>query len=433
MRPIHLLTAAAAGLFALASSGCIIVDADETDRPVPGPEEDGDDCCREVRVCETVCDDYGCYDECSTETRCPDNCTQQCAGDLDCPKSSVCIDGVCTGRNFDNTGTGGLCQTCETAYDCAEPDSRCVRLYFDRSPDGGPKVCATDCESAIDCPLGFECVDEPGTPEVCVPDEQLGSTDRVCPDDRPDGIECFSSRNCDAGESCIDNQCVAPDGECTEDSDCGAGARCRNATCVDDSEPECLSRTDCRSDEICVDGTCTPRNPEGPCVENEDCASDAVCVDGSCLSRCENRTDCNDSSEICRQGLCQPIECRFNSDCGTGELCVDAQCRPRCSDDAGCADGYVCAQPGGYCERDPAVECRSDAECLAGEVCRGGTCTALCNCNQQCDDGEICNPDATDAESTGVCEDPDAEPEQPTCETDCDCPSGEDCVDGTCQ
>lgn len=411
--------------------GCIIVDGDDDTGSV---EPGNNSCCSEVRVCETRCDEFGCYDDCTTETRCPDSCDQTCHGDFDCPSETVCIDDVCQKRNFDNTGTGGLCQSCGSAYDCAEPDSRCVRLFFERTPDGGPKVCATDCNSEADCPFGFECVDRPGTPRVCVPDEEWGSTDRVCPhDDLPSDIECFSSENCSKAESCVNNECVAPQGECTRDSECGQGAKCRNFECVDESKPQCVSRTDCQSGEICVDGKCEARDSDGgSCVKNDECRGDAVCVDGDCLAKCQDRSDCNSSTEICRQGLCVAIECRFNSDCGGEEVCVDAQCKPACSKNADCSTGYICSEVGDYCTRDPNVECRSDAECLSGESCHNGTCAAVCNCNQQCADGQICNKDASSADNTGLCESPNQTPAEPECENDCQCPSGQSCTNGTC-
>lgn len=418
-------------VIAACTQACIIVDEESNSKSTT--TVDRNNCCREVRVCDTVCDSYGCYDECETETRCADTCDQTCHGDLDCPKNKVCLDGVCASRNFDKTGTGGLCQSCETAYDCAEPDSRCVRLYFERTPDGGPKVCATDCESEVDCPLGFECVDQVGTPRVCVPETELGSTDRVCPGDPPHDIECFSSDNCDAGESCIANKCVAPKGECTRDTDCGGGATCRNFECVEKSEPSCLDRTDCQSEEICVNGECEPRNPGGSCIKNDECKGEAVCVDGNCLAKCSDRSDCNSATEICRQGLCVPIECRFNSDCGGEEVCVDAQCKPSCAKDGDCDSGFVCADTGNYCQRDPNVECRSDAECLSGEACHKGTCSQICNCNQQCPDGEVCNKNATQTQNTGLCEAPQQTPKEPECSNDCECPSGQQCVKGTCK
>lgn len=438
MRRDNLFSAGVACLFVLALfvPSCVFISADnDADPSTDDPSGNSEDCCREVRVCETECDEHGCYDDCTVETRCPEACNQQCTGDLDCPKNTVCLDGVCTERNFNNTGTGGLCQSCSTAYDCAEPDARCVRLYFERTPAGGPKVCATDCETSADCPWDFECIDEPNTPAVCVPREEFGSTDRVCPDEpsTSDDVECFSSDNCAPGESCVANECIAPDGECTRDADCGQGAVCRNFQCVDSSEPECVNgENDCASDQICVDGQCEERSSSGMCTENEDCRGDAVCVDGDCLSRCQDRSDCKTSSEICRQGLCKPIECRFNSDCQGGEVCVDATCQTSCQGDGDCESGYVCDRAGNFCKRDPNVECRSDAECLSGEACQQGECTTICSCNQECASGEVCNKEATSDSNTGLCREQDQSARDPACSTDCQCPSGQTCQNGTC-
>ncbi|MFB6375477.1 MAG: hypothetical protein ABEN55_20705, partial [Bradymonadaceae bacterium] len=144
-RPLVVVATCLLGVVACCQA-CIIVDDSDTgrdDSTTVSSESDSyaEKCCREVRVCETRCDDVGCYDHCETQTQCSESCDRTCSGDLDCPKHTVCVDGVCSRRDFQKTGTGGLCQSCETAYDCAEPDSRCVRLYFDRTPAGGPKVC----------------------------------------------------------------------------------------------------------------------------------------------------------------------------------------------------------------------------------------------------------------------------------------------------
>jgi hypothetical protein len=53
-----------------------------------------EECCRDVRVCQTRCDEVGCYDHCETQTQCSDSCNRTCSGDLDCPKNTVCIDGA---------------------------------------------------------------------------------------------------------------------------------------------------------------------------------------------------------------------------------------------------------------------------------------------------------------------------------------------------
>lgn len=436
------LLLAIAGL-GLAGSGCILVDSDGSHGHSSSSSRSGgtaggsdSECCSTVRVCQTRCDSYHCWDDCELQTQCASDCRTSCAGDLDCPEKEVCLDGRCVDRDWTRTGTGGLCQTCETAYDCAEPDSRCIRLYFERTPAGGPKVCATDCEKDAHCPWDFECVDRDGTGRVCVPDREWGSTDRVCdPDDLPRDKECFSARQCEAGESCVNNECVAPNGQCTRSDDCPRGQECRNFQCKPADEAECVSRTDCRSDEICVDGQCTARNPDSQCTRNSECRGEAMCVDGECLARCSDRSDCNASSEICRQGLCQPIECRFNGDCGRGEVCVDAQCQTACLDEGDCPSGYRCSDSGGYCERDPDVECRSDAECLSGEACHQDTCSQICNCNQQCPGGQVCNQDATAASNTGLCESPEREDEKPAreCRTACDCPSGQSCEAGKCK
>jgi len=385
--------------------------------------------------CTTYCDPHNCWQECEDEAVEPESCPEggssggSCTDDTDCSSGAICISGTCRPRG-EGSGEAGICQTCTTAYDCADSSSRCVTVA---NGDGAAKICSPTCRGNDDCPSGFDCV-KSGDAETgqCLP-ERGGDGARSC-DSVPD-LECSSSEDCSGTKRCVDNECVPPrDAECSVDSDCGPEELCRDLECVPTDETECVSRSDCRSDEICIDGTCESRNPSEECVFNRECDDDALCVDGRCLSTCTSSGDCNDS-EYCRclesddgdcvEGICEPVQCEDDSGCPVDQKCVNAACVDSCSANADCGEGYVCS-PNGFCEEDPDVECRTNAECAREETCREGECVPPpCDCNQQCPEGQVCDMNSRRCENPGDSEEPD-------CEDDCDCPSGESCSDGTC-
>lgn len=408
----------AAAVMAVGLSGCLIADGNSSG-----------ECCYQYEVCDTYCDPYGnCTRDCWFEESCPATCDSGgtdsnnqngdfCYSDVDCSGEDVCVNNSCQRPDTSQRGTAGLCQACETNSDCVDPNALCIELQR----DGGPaeRVCTTPCDGG--CPNGFECVGIDGSNQ-CLPEANSADV-RTCAD--APNLECVTASDCAAGESCVNNKCEAPDtAECTADGDCGAGEVCDRQECVPDSGAECTTRSDCASGEVCVDGVCEGGTQS--CVFNNEC-DDGLCVDGQCYSSCSTDDECG-RLEHCRQGVCRATECRGTSDCAGDEVCVDATCKPACSPDAStdtCGAGYVCTDYG-YCDRDPNVECRSNAECSRDEVCLEGECRAACTCNQDCDSGTICDT------GTNTCVD-DGGNTPTSCQTSCDCPSGQQCSDsGEC-
>lgn len=412
------------------SSGCLIVS---------DSHHDGGECyddCYDYEVCESYCDHWECWDECWWETSCETFCedvhveeevivtsTVECYSDVDCSGADICVANSCVGRNTTDRGLSGLCQACETNQDCVEDGSLCIQLNFDQATTTGERVCTRPCEYNHECPAGFECINissEVGTSPQCLP--VFAEYEKRTCNPSPE-LECVRASDCGLGESCVANECVAPDGsECGTNNPCAGGEVCRNFKCEAADEPECVDRSDCRSGEVCIDGGCVAAAED--CVFNDECDG-GVCVDGTCASTCEADAECG-ANERCRDGLCEALECRRSADCAAGNICVDARCEKTCDagSGAGCDAGWVC-NSFGYCEADESVECRSNAECARDEQCTGGTCATPCNCNQQCGDGQVCDLDS------GTCEAPAADP-APACENDCDCPSGQACVEGAC-
>lgn len=68
------------------------------------------------------------------------------------------------------------------------------------------------------------------------------------------------------------------------------------------------------------------------------------------------------------------------------------------------------------------TSCNADCDCPSGNACVEGTCKTPCNASCDCAEGESCE--------AGYCEPP---PDPAiSCEVDCDCPSGQVCVEGAC-
>lgn len=387
-------------LLATTLSGCLVTNSGN---------ESGCEC-YEYTQCETYCDATSCWEECFDQRECPNDCSQgsanECTHDGACAQGRICIRGDegrrCRPDPGQRNGRGGICQSCESALDCADNSARCVALG-QSAADG--KICSPTCRAHANCPDGFECVKRDSDPGQCLP-EPNGDGTRSC--SGAPNLECTSAADCSDGEVCGENTCQPPeDAECSVDADCGSSEVCRDFECRP-GDTECLSRTDCRSDEICKDGSCVSRTPDDQCIRSDECDGDARCVDGRCLTTCEDRDGCN-PREYCRLGLCQPIECRRNTDCSAGNVCVEAQCRDACSADSDCDSGYVC-NPNGFCERDESIECRSDAECARDETCMSGECRTPCRCSQDCSGDRVCD------DATNVCASPDDTDNTAQCE-----------------
>ncbi len=428
MKRTNLLSTLTLLLVGIFSSGCLVVSENGH------YETQCYDDCDDIEVCESFCDDWECWDECWIETSCDEICEEvyvetevveevevvdeeavECYSNPDCSEGKICISNECKPKNTDETGTSGLCQSCEANQDCSEEGAVCIKLNFDKSSTAGEKVCTRPCEVNSECPTNFECVNV-GDSTQCLPmNNDAGK--RTCSSST---LECVKAADCGVGESCENNKCTSPDtAECDSKKSCGSGETCRDFKCVADNTAECIDRKDCSSGEICIDGSCE-KSAES-CVFNEECDAGA-CVNGECLSTCSETADCG-SNERCRQGLCEALECRRTADCGGSEICVDAQCETRCTQDSNCGAGFIC-NDNNYCEDDPNVACRSNAECSRDEICVAGECATPCTCNQECGSGEVCT-------DTGICEAPSQAPAE--CQTDCECASGETCSAGRCK
>jgi Cys-rich repeat protein len=115
-------------------------------------------------------------------------------------------------------------------------------------------------------------------------------------------------------------------------------------------------------------------------VNTQECRSDADCVPGMML---------------CVNGKC--AECTKDEDCGAGKVCrlnvCEALPRNPCENMGGMcvsgvcpkgkhAEGYECTPAGTIC---CLPGCKADSDCPSGEECQNGSCVAVAECTHRCD------------------------------------------------
>ena len=120
-----------------------------------------------------------------------------------------------------------------------------------------------------------------------------------CPK-KEDYPACRKDKDCQEGESCVDNLCQ----NCTTDDECkgkgpnGEDLSCVNFRCEAAATGACQSEADCELGQACVDGTC------------QACTDDSQCETGVCNA----------------SGRCEPKPCTTDEDCPIDEVCDGGQC-----------------------------------------------------------------------------------------------------------
>ncbi|MBM4371938.1 MAG: hypothetical protein FJ098_09805 [Deltaproteobacteria bacterium] len=232
----------------------------------------------------------------------------------------------------------------------------------DASCEDGGACRDAGCGDAGPCPDGTG----PETGPFCWPGERSCDGLVVLECDG-DGAALVAVEDCDDGNSCTGDECLA--GECLHepeaaccDPPCPMGRLCWNGECV--CAPQCLAKQ-C-GDDGCG-GVC------GECPAQHHCTPAGLCV---CDPDCEGRT-------------CGPDGCGAScGECpGSQDLCLDGQCvcQPACTGKQCGADGC-----GAAC-----------GECPTGHVC---TAEGLCSCVPACA-GKQCGPDSCGG-SCGACDGP---------------------------
>ncbi|HJL17223.1 MAG TPA: S1 family peptidase [Sandaracinaceae bacterium LLY-WYZ-13_1] len=167
--------------------------------------------------------------ECRDDMVCHDNagvlaCASACEGADDCPERFECREGLCILDQ--RQGVGGVCAS---NADCG--DGICAA-------QGERRWCTAPCESADECPDGFDCVDAGGA-RVCAPasglegdscTENADCVSNLCANTGSDGPICTSF--CDARTPC------APGFQCLYTGD-GSAAVCIPASVGETDGGDC--------------------------------------------------------------------------------------------------------------------------------------------------------------------------------------------------
>ncbi len=189
-----------------------------------------------------------------------------CNSSADCGAGQVCINGACRAE-------------CQGDGDCA---------VGQECRDG---ACVVPCQRDGDCPVGEVCQNGSCVPTACIDLDGDGY-----------GINCTKGGDCDDSDKNVhpgaDELCDGKDNDCDHVSD--SGITCGGACCAER--------------EICLDDHCVADN--GDCSEDGDCQEDSYCNDGYCIPYGEGpRGDTNpDCSRLIIAGLFQPsLQCEWTA------------------------------------------------------------------------------------------------------------------------
>ncbi|MFC1654515.1 RCC1 domain-containing protein [Myxococcota bacterium] len=343
----------------------------------------------------------------------PQNCFDALGTACGSPSSDQC-------DNADQCDGGGTCLpnhvTDGTA--CVNPDP-CSDLDTCQSgacAAGTPNK-DTDGDTYVDLACGGnDCDDDATAVNPGVVEQSYGQpmcTDTI--DNDCDGdtdvddtgcMECTSDPQCDDGNECTTDACVA--------------SACENTPVIDGTS--CDDGQYCSDPDACQGGIC--QGPQRDCSGVADQCNNAQCNEG--LDQCEaiqkfDGTGCEDGlyctiNDSCQAGFCQPggpLDCSsLNDQCHTG----------------------ACDDVGDTCFADPAPNegngCDDGLFCTTGETCQSGNCTGggptdCSGVEDQCN-ASTCN------EGTDAC-DPDSAPfEGNACDDMLYCTVGETCQSGSC-
>ncbi|MFH2028628.1 MAG: LamG-like jellyroll fold domain-containing protein [Nanoarchaeota archaeon] len=299
--------------------------------------------------------------------------------------------------------------------------SEVIELY--NSYSGESVTCTPSCPAASTVTCGQQISDP--TCEGCT------GTGDLC----PAGEECQSGGCvtvlvCDDGICNGDETCAT----CVTDCACETGKICQNGACVT-CTPSCplasvvsCGTTDTRANGCgencnivgnkCVTGTCVT----GQCIYCGDGTCNGAETSVTCIADCACTPDCSDVLSYCAgvtfddANNCETDNCVGTKTCIAGLMCNSSKYPAEC--DLCIAD---CGAASTYCDGekfDDARGCGTDNcvgthTCLPTQTCQSGACIDI---PATCGDGD-CDETTEDCTS---------------CESDCACVVGKECVDGAC-
>ncbi len=242
---------------------------------------DGDETCDAVQGCVSTGDPCAVGEFCNEGT---DTC-DDCATNGDCDDGVVCTDDTCVGGtcqfppNDANCPDDGLfcdgAEDCDAVQGCVSTGNPCAVGEFCNE---GTDTC-DDCATNGDCDDGVDCTDDTCVGGAC----QFPPNDANCPDN---GLFCDGDEGCDAVQDCVHTgdpcppELVCNEGtdacdECTLDAQCDDGNACTADACVAGA---------CQADPL-PDGTSCNDGDPNTCFD--------ACTNGECAgSDCPLCGDC---------------------------------------------------------------------------------------------------------------------------------------------
>ena len=291
-------------------------------------------------------------------------------------------DGKCDGVDNDCNGLtddGFLDTDFDGLADCIDED---------KDDDTIPNS-SDNCE--VDANTGQEDFDGDGAGDVCdLDDDNDGVVDhadcepfdaKVHPNaiEACDGIDndcngLTDDKNCDDGNPCTDDQCVA-DG-CVHSNNqnaCDDGSVCTTVDKCQDGSCQGFATLNCDDNKPCTDDNCDPVNGCSNPYNNSECEDGSLCTTG----------------DTCKNGWCNPglvVQCNDNNPCTFDQCQPQAGCTHQTNDGAGCVSGSSkCPQGqcvGGSCLPKSGLPCQTTVDVdLCNDVTVAGTCDAAGSCS----------------------------------------------------
>jgi hypothetical protein len=300
----------------------------------------------------------------------------------------VCVQSSCSGLVYQPSSTckAGACPSapavpCDDGNPCTD-DGCSATKGCTHVPNSVACSDGNACTTGDKCSQGA-CV--PGAPRSC--DDQSSCTSDSC-DPSTGCLHVNLDIPCEDGDLCkVDDWCVA--GKCQS----GKTANCDDGNpCTDD---KCLAWLGCNHDKAAEGTTCNDGNA---CTVSDRCQSGVCKGDGK---------DCNDGNP-CTADQCDPSlqkctytpvagACSDGNPCTVGDTCSAGVCVPGtptvCSDQNPCTRD-ACNPTTGQCDflPDDSGTCGDSNACTTGDTCSGGSCrgTGTLDCN----DGRACTLDS---------------------------------------
>ncbi len=329
------------------------IDAEDTDKPLPGVGVPCGSNIGECRVGITQCFEGKVL--CTARDPIPEICDgldNDCDGSIDEDLTAPGPECVPPGLPA-NAAIAGECRA--GVFACAKGADG---LWGWQCREGrGPQVEVCDgkdnnCDGVIDdmaeCPVGFQCI-EGECARRCSAGEIACTPDRVCK-------EGFCLRNACANVRCPQGSACDETGNCVDrclGANCAPGFRCINGLCFD-----CQS-LGCPDGQVCRQHTCTPDLCAGVI-----CGDGSYCRAGSCVKDCFG-VSCP-AGQSCREGTCIADPCA-NVACNRGDFCDPATraCKTSSCALLQCMAGLRCVETLGACQPDPCL----DLKCPSGTRC----------------------------------------------------------------